>query len=60
MNLRDRITCVLCDAATSGRLPYGIDAERWSVLRDTCGTLRAVCPSHKPAVAWASMRWRTL
>jgi hypothetical protein len=49
------LPCVLCSAVTPGPLPYGLD-EGWAALKDCWGTWQAVCPEHREAVAWASMR----
>lgn len=53
--LRDRILCLLCPAATSGRLPYNLAAEDWAVLKDVDGRWHGVCPEHTDAAAWVSM-----
>jgi hypothetical protein len=49
------IRCVLCDATSPGRLPFGL-AEGWAVLRDVHGALHGVCADHREAVHWVSMR----
>jgi hypothetical protein len=52
---RHDIHCVLCDATSPGRLPFGL-AEGWAVLRDVHGALHGVCADHREVVRWASMR----
>jgi hypothetical protein len=52
----DHVTCALCAARTTGRLPYGLADESWAAVKDAFGRWRGICPDHREAVAWASSR----
>ena len=55
MNLKT--VCVLCSTEATGTAPYGLD-EGWSAWRDSSGRWQPVCPRHREAVGWASLRHR--